>query len=258
MSGRVWLYGFVALTAAYLVLPIMAVVPAAFSAQSFIKLPPDAWSLRWWTAFAADASWRRTLVTSLQVAGLTTVVAALAGTAAALGIDRCGPRLKLLFGALFLGPVVTPVIVIAVALYAMARAAGLVGTLTALVLAHTMLALPYVVLNVGVSLGGLDRRLLLAAAGLGAGPWRIFRTVTLPLIAPGVIGGAVFAFVTSFDEVVLSIFLSGPTVKTLPVRIWEEIRVEYTPLVAVAATIMLTLALLAALVSRLMTRRAAA
>jgi putative spermidine/putrescine transport system permease protein len=90
---------------------------------------------------------------------------------------------------------------------------------------------------------------------LGAGPWRIFWTITLPLILPGVIGGAVFAFVTSFDEVVLSIFLSGPRVKTLPVRIWEEIRVEYTPVVAVAATIMIALALAGAAASRLVSRR---
>lgn len=256
MTGRLALNAFVALMAAFLVLPIVAVVPAAFSAQSFIRLPPDAWSLRWWEAFAADQSWRRTLTTSLQVGLLTTFLSTLLGTAAALGMDRAGPRTKLLLGALFLGPVITPVIVLAVALYALARATGLVGSLTGLVLAHTMLALPYVVLNVGVSLGGLDRRLLLAAAGLGAGPWRVFRTVTLPLIAPGVIGGAVFAFVTSFDEVVLSIFLAGPTVKTLPVRIWEEIRVEYTPVVAVAATIMLALALAAAMASRLAVRRA--
>jgi putative spermidine/putrescine transport system permease protein len=149
---------------------------------------------------------------------------------------------------------VVPVIVLAVALYAVARAAGLVGTLAALVAAHTMLAVPYVALNVGVSLSALDRRLPLAAAGLGAGPWRVFRTVTLPLILPGVVGGGVFAFVTSFDEVVLSVFLAGPTVKTLPVRIWEEVRVEYTPVVAVAATLMIALALLAALASRLVAR----
>ena len=149
-----------------------------------------------------------------------------------------------------------PVIVLAVGLYAIARATGLVGSVTGLFIAHTMLALPYAVLNIGVSVAALDPRLAMAAAGLGAGNWRIFRTVTLPLILPGVVGGAVFAFVTSFDEVVLAVFLSGPRVKTLPVRIWEEIRVEYTPVVAVAATIMIALALLGAAASRLVSRRA--
>jgi putative spermidine/putrescine transport system permease protein len=254
--GKLALNAFVALIAAFLVLPIMAIVPAAFSAQSFIRLPPETWSLRWWGTFFNDASWRMTLLTSLQVAAVTTAVSVLAGTAAALGIARCGARTRALLSGLFLGPVVTPAIVLAVAMYSMARATGLVGTLTALVVAHTVLALPFVVLNVGVSLDGLDRRLQLAAAGLGATDFHVFRTVTLPLIVPGVVGGAVFAFVTSFDEVVLSIFLAGPTVKTLPVRIWEEVRVEYTPVVAVGATVMLALALAAAGANRLFARKA--
>ena len=253
--GRLALSGFVALVAAFLVLPIVAIVPAAFSAQSFIRLPPEAWSLRWWAAFFSDATWRLTLMTSLNVAALTTILSVVAGTAAALGIARSAPRARALLTGLFLGPVVTPAIVLAVALYSIARSTGLVGTTTALVVAHTMLALPFVVLNVGVSLAALDRRLLLAAAGLGAGLFAIFRTVTLPLIAPGVVGGAVFAFVTSFDEVVLSIFLAGPGAKTLPVRIWEEIRLEYTPVVAVGATLMLALALTAAAANRLLARR---
>jgi putative spermidine/putrescine transport system permease protein len=192
----------------------------------------------------------------LEVAVLSATLSVVLGTAAALGLTRAGPRLNALLTALLLGPVVVPVIVLAVALYVIARAAGLVGSLFALVAAHTMLALPYVALNVGVSLAALDRRLPLAASGLGASPWRVFRTVTLPLILPGVAGGGVFAFVTSFDEVVLSVFLAGPTVKTLPVRIWEEVRVEYTPVVAVAATLMISLALLAALGSRLVAGRA--
>lgn len=251
------LNAFAALVAALLVLPIFAIVPVAFSQPSFVRLPPDSWSLRWWAAFFADASWLRALLTSLEVALLSSLLAVAAGTAAALGLARLPPRLGRLATALFIGPVVAPVIVLAVGLYAMARALGLVGTTAGLVLAHTMLALPYVALNVGVSVAALDPRLGLAAAGLGAGAWRIFRTVTLPLILPGVVGGGVFAFVTSFDEVVLSVFLAGPSVKTLPVRIWEEVRVEYTPVVAVAATIMIALALAGAAASRLVTRRAA-
>jgi len=253
--GRLSLNAFVALVAAFLVLPIMAIVPAAFSAQSFIRVPPETWSMRWWGTFFNDPSWRRTLLSSLEVATITTLITVLAGTTAALGIARVGARGRALWTGLFLGPVVTPAIVLAVAMYSTARASGLVGTMTALVIAHSVLALPFVVLNVGVSLDGLDRRLLLAAAGLGAGSFHIFRTVTLPLILPGVVGGAVFAFITSFDEVVLSIFLAGPTAKTLPVRIWEEIRLEYTPVVAVGATLLLALALAAAGANRLFTRK---
>ncbi len=245
------LHGFAALVAAFLVLPLLAVVPAAFNDQSFILLPPTAWSFRWWRAFFADASWRRALMTSLEVAGLATVLATGLGSAAALGLARLGGRLRAVVLAVFVGPIVVPTIVLAVALYSVARGLGLVGTVAALVIAHTMLALPYAALNVGVSLGAVDPRLPLAAAGLGAGAWHVFRTVTLPLILPGVLGGAIFAFITSFDEVVLSIFLAGPEVKTLPVRIWEEIRVELTPVVAVAATVMMALALVGWGIARL-------
>ena len=246
-----------ALIAAFLVLPILAVVPAAFNERSFILLPPASWSLRWWHVFFADPSWRRALVTSLEVAALATLLSIALGTAAALGLARLGGKVRALVLAVFVGPVVVPTIVLAVAIYAVARSLGMVGTLTMLVIAHTMLALPYAALNVGVSLRAVDPRLMLAAAGLGAAPWRVFRTVTLPLILPGVVGGAVFAFVTSFDEVVLSMFLAGPSAKTLPVRIWEELRVELTPVVAVAATLMMALALAGWAVSRLVGARRA-
>ena len=170
MGRRLALNAFAAAMAAFLVLPIFAVVPAAFSAQSFIRLPPDEWSLRWWYAFLADPSWRRALVASLEVAALTAALSVVLGTGAALGLQRLGPRLRAIVTGLLVGPAVVPTIVLAVALYAVARAAGLVGTVTGLVIAHTMLALPYAALNVGVSLAALDQRLPLAAAGLGAGP----------------------------------------------------------------------------------------
>lgn len=257
MGGRIAARLAGALAGAAIVLPILVVVPVAFSEQSFVTLPPEAWSLRWWRAFFADPSWLSALVTSVQVAILSAALAVSAGTAAALGLPRLPAWGRALMNALALGPIVAPVIVLAVGVYALARSAGLVGSVWSLALAHAMLAVPYVILNVGVSIAALDPRLAQAAEGLGAGPWRVFRTVTLPSILPGVLGGGVFAFVTSFDEVVLAIFLAGPRVKTLPVRIWEEIRVEYTPVVAVAATIMIALPLLGAVVGRIGARRAA-
>ena len=250
-----WTKVFAALLAALVVIPVLAVVPLAFSQQSFVRLPPQSWSLRWWNTFFADPSWLRALLTSIEVAALSCLLSVAAGTSAALGLTRLRPRLRVFADALFLGPMVAPVIVLAVGLYALARAVGLVGSTLGMVLAHTMLALPYVILNVGVSIAALDPRLALAASGLGASPWRVFRTVTLPGILPGMLGGGIFAFVTSFDEVVLAVFLAGPSFKTLPVRIWEEVRVEYTPVVAVAATIMIVIAVLGLAVARLATRR---
>lgn len=257
MIGRISLHVFVAFVAAFLVLPILAVVPASFSERSFIRLPPEAWSLRWWRVFVADPSWWPALTKSIEIGLLTAALSVVLGTAAALGLERLGPRSRALAMTLFVAPVVVPVIVVAIALYYVARVSGLVGTTTGLVLAHTMLALPYAILNIAVSVRALDPRLELAAAGLGATSVYAFRTVTLPLIMPGVLGGGVFAFVTSFDEVVLSIFLAGPMTKTLPVRIYEEIRIEYTPLVAVAASVMIGLACFAAIATRLVERRRA-
>jgi len=252
MRRSLALDAFAGAVAAFLVLPILAIVPVAFSAGSFVRLPPLAWSLRWWAAFRADPAWLHALLTSLEVAALAGLLAVLTGTAAALGLARLPARARLLATGLFVGPLVAPVIVLAVGLYALARSFGLVGSIAGLVLAHAMLAVPYVALTVGVSLAALDPRLALAASGLGAAPWRIFRTITLPLILPGIAGGAVFAAVTSFDEVVLAIFLSGPAVKTLPVLIWEQVRVEFTPLVTVAATVMIVLAILGAVLGRLL------
>jgi putative spermidine/putrescine transport system permease protein len=251
-----WTKAFAALLAALIAIPVVAVVPLAFSEQSFVRLPPQNWSLRWWDAFFADPSWLRALITSFEVGALSCLLSVAAGTSAALALPQLGPRIRALVNGLFLGPLVAPVIVLAVGLYALARSFGLVGSMFGLVLAHTMLALPYVVLNVGVMVAALDPRLVLAASGLGAGRWRTFRTVILPSILPGIVGGGVFAFVTSFDEVVLAVFLAGPSVKTLPVRIWEEVRVEYTPVVAVAATIMIVLALIGSAAARLATRSA--
>lgn len=255
MIGRLALHTFVAAIAAFMVLPILAVVPASFNQRSFIRLPPDAWSLRWWTVFAADPSWWPAVIKSLEIGLWTAALSVLLGVCAALGLERVGPRTRAMATALFLAPVVVPVIVIAIAAYYVARVTGLLGTTTGLVLAHTMLALPYAILNIAVSVRALDPRLALAAAGLGASPLYAFATITLPLIVPGLVGGAVFAFVTSFDEVVLSIFLAGPSAKTLPVRIYEEIRLEYTPLVAVAATVMIALALAGAVAARFAERR---
>lgn len=245
MSGfsRFLVTGVAAAILGFLVLPILAVIPASFNHPSYIRLPPEAMSLRWYHAFLADRQWLTALWTSTQVAVATTIASLLLGTTAALGLERLGPTMRGALTGLFLAPLIVPVIVMAVALYAMGRRYGLVGTPASLVAAHTLLCVPFVIINVSVSLSTLDRQLLRAAESLGAGPWRVFRTVTLPGIAPGLFGGAVFAFITSFDEVVISLFLTGVQSKTLPVKMWEVIRLEFTPVVAVASCVMLAITL---------------
>jgi len=228
---------------AFLVLPILAVVPASFNHASFIRLPPDTWSLRWYQAFLNDPEWLRALIASTRVALLAMVISVLFGTLAALGLERVPARARRALLAIVISPLIVPVIMTSIALYYVMRPLGLHGTILGLALGHTLLAVPFVVVNVGISLRGVDPYCVRAAEGLGASPWRVFRTVTLPLIVPGLAGGAAFAFVTSFDEVVISIFLAGVQAKTLPVKLWETIRVEFTPVTAVASTILLAITL---------------
>jgi putative spermidine/putrescine transport system permease protein len=232
---------FGAIVLAFLLLPIFAVVPASLNDQSFIKIPPDGYSLRWYHAFFADSGWATSMVNSTKVAGLACIFTVVIGSMVAIAINRLGPRLRMIVTALVMAPLIVPAIMISIALYYVSRQVGLYGTIPGLALGHSLLCLPFVVINVGVSLRRLDVNLLRAAAGLGAGSWRIFRTVTLPAIMPGLAGGAAFAFVTSFDEVIISIFIAGYGAKTLPVKLWEQIRVEFTPVSAAGSTIILLL-----------------
>lgn len=244
------------LVLAFLVMPILAVLPVSFNKASFIALPPNAYSTRWYEAFFLDREWQSALWNSLHVAAIATVVALVLGTLAALGLRRIKGRSQRLVTGLFLAPMIVPVIVTAVAIYRSALDVGLSGTALGLGLSHAMLAFPFVVINVGIALRAVDENWLRAAAGLGASPWRIFRTVTLPNITPGMVGGGVFAFIGSFDEVVVAVFMAGYSNKTLPVKMWEAIRIEFTPVVAVAATLMILLAILLFGVAQALTKKA--
>ncbi len=223
----------------FLLLPVFAVVPASFNESSFIKIPPERYSGRWYAALITDGGWVQAIVTSFEVALLATAVSVLLGTLAALGLERLTPRWRGLLTGLMLAPLIVPVIMISIALYYSMRRLGLHGTTLALAFGHTLICLPFVVLNVGVSLHRMDPSLPRAAAGLGASHWYIFRTVILPAIKPGLAAGAAFAFITSFDEVVISNFLAGVQTKTLPVKLWEQIRVEYTPVAAAGSAVIL-------------------
>jgi putative spermidine/putrescine transport system permease protein len=248
---RILAYGSANLVLVFLLLPILAVLPASFNRGSFIRLPPLAYATRWYEAFLADPEWMTTLLTSLKVAVLTTAIAVVVGTLAAIGLQGLPPLWRRLMTGMLLAPMIVPVIVTAVALYRTLIELGLSGTLFGLAASHALLALPIVVINVGISLGGLDPTWLRAASGLGAGPLRIFFTIMLPNIVPGMIGATVFAFLSSFDEVVVASFIAGFQNKTLPVKMWETIRLEFTPIVAVAAVFMIGVAMALFLAARL-------
>ncbi len=238
-NGALWL--FCALVALWLAAPSLIVIPLSLTDKPSFSFPPTGWSTRWYTNFFQDPSWVGALASSLQVGALVAIVATIAGTAAAAALTRSAFRGQQTVKAILLAPMIAPVIVVAVGLYALFLRANLLGTTLGFVIAHSVLALPFVIIPVTASLNGFDRRLESAAAMCGANRWTTFRQVTLPLVAPGVISGALFAFVTSFDEVVLSLFIQSPYLQTLPVKMYASVTRDTDPTIAAAATLILGL-----------------
>jgi len=237
----------------FLIAPLAVVIPISFSAAKYLTFPPPGWSMQWYARYFGSREWMTATERSFEVAVLTTIAATAVGTAAALALRRPF-RGRSLIRLIILAPLVVPVIIVAVAIYGLYARLKLVGTLHGLVLAHTVLALPFVVVIVSATLHGLDETLELAAQNLGANRWQTFRLVTLPLIRPGVVSAALLAFITSFDEVVVAIFVGGTHAATLPKQMWDGIRTEIDPTVAAVSTLLIgvtTLALgLLALVRR--------
>jgi putative spermidine/putrescine transport system permease protein len=223
----------------FLILPTLVVAPISFTETDFITFPPHGFSTRWYEEFFARSEWRNSLVTSAIVAALTTVLATTLGTMIALGLGDLPRRASRLVSFFFLMPMIVPSIITAAALYTPFARMGLIASIPGLVLAHTILALPFVVINVSAILQKLDRRMVNAARSLGASPITAFWRVTLPILAPGMAAGAVFAFLTSFDEVVVALFISGAGATTLPVQMWSGIRFEISPIVSAASCLLL-------------------
>lgn len=220
-----------------MIAPIVIVALLSFSSASYLSFPPPALGLRWYRTYFASRDWIAATVTSLEVAGAVVILSTVLGTAATLGLARLPPIARTIASGLILSPLIMPVIVVAIGVYYAFARYGLVGTPLGLILAHTCLAVPFVVTSVGSSLAGYDRRLTMAALSLGASPVAAFRQVTLPLIRPGIVVGALFAFLTSFDELVVSLFLSGTGAVTLPRRMWEDLRYALDPTIAAVSTL---------------------
>ena len=220
-----------------LVAPTVIVIPLSLTSQRSFRFPPKGWSLQWYSNIWQNPDWRDAVVASMRIAVLVTIVATLAGTAAALGLHRSRGRVARLSTGLLLAPMIVPGIVAAVAIYGVFLHWGLTGTWSGFVLAHVVLAIPFVVVAVTASLQGTDATQLRAAASLGASPLHAFRLVTLPAIRPGVASGALFAFVTSFDEVVAAIFLQSPEIRTLPVQMFVSVTNQVDPTIAAVATL---------------------
>jgi ABC-type spermidine/putrescine transport system permease subunit II len=229
---------------AFLVVPVVSVIPMSFSSSMVFELIPAKPGLSQYRRFFASGDWMLALARSFQVALGTTVVATILGTLAALGLARLRGRARPLLEATLIAPRIVPSIVFAVASYYVFSHLGLVGTITGLILAHSVLALPFVVLLVGSALASFDRALEEASRSLGAGPVTTFFRVTFPQIRLAVFGSALFAFNVSFDEVVVTLFISGVRAKTLPVKVWDAIFYEITPILPAISTLIILVSVL--------------
>ncbi|MEQ9125726.1 MAG: ABC transporter permease [Alphaproteobacteria bacterium] len=228
----------------FLLGPIFAILPLSFNGVSYLSYPLRGFSLEWYEAVFAPKPWMPALKNSVMIGLATTVLATTVGTLAAYGLSYADFRGRKWIAAFLVSPMVVPIVITALAVYLAFAPMGLVHSFGGLALAHTVLAIPFVVITVTATLHGFDRNMVRAAASLGAGPATAFFTVTLPLTAPGVLSGAVFAFVTSFDDVVVALFLAGPEQFTVPRRMFNALRDKLDPSIVALAVFLVAISLL--------------
>lgn len=256
---RIWHFAlctFVGLVLLYLMFPILIVVPLSFNAlpyfvftEEMLSLDPAGYSLQWYEDFFSDRNWRAAVKNSVIIAGCSTVLATALGILAALGLSRPHMPYRRAIMALLISPMIVPLIISAAAMFFFYSDINLQGTYTGVILAHTALATPFVVITVTATLSGFDYSLVRAAQSLGAPPATVFFRVIVPLIFPGVVSGALFAFITSFDEVVVVLFVGAYEQHTIPWQMFSGIRERVSPTILAVATmlILLSIALLYAM-----------
>ncbi|MER9234542.1 ABC transporter permease [Mesorhizobium sp. M0622] len=251
--GLLWLWcGMVIL---FLLVPILIPVPLSFNSGAFFIFPLEGFSTRWYAVVLGTQRWQSAIGNSLIVAFGTTLIATILGTLTAIALsDEKFPGRRIVM-PLLLSPLIVPVVITAVGSYLFYARVGLASTYAGIILAHTALASPFVVITVGASLTGFDRNLMRAAAISGAKPITSFFRVMLPLILPGVLSGAAFAFVTSFDEVVVVQFLASANQRTMPLEMFIGLREKLSPAITAAATLMMGLSIILLVVANLLARR---
>lgn len=240
----------------FLMLPVLVIVPLSFNSGSFLTYPLDGFSLRWYQEILnPQGPWLAALKNSMIVAPFATLLAMILGTLAAVGLNRADFPGKGLLLALLISPMVVPLVIVAVGMYFFFAQAGLLNSYTGLILAHAALGVPFVVITVNATLQGFDHNQVRAGASLGANPIQVFFKVVLPQILPGVASGGLFAFATSFDEVVVALFIASPSERTLPMQMFSGIRENISPAIAAMATLLIVMSALLLLVMELLRRR---
>jgi ABC-type spermidine/putrescine transport system permease subunit II len=257
MLGRYALRAVVACIGLILLFPIVILVILSFSGESYLHFPPRSWSLRWFQRFFGDEKWQMALWTSLFVGLVSCLIASFVGFLGAYALVRGRFAGKRMLMSLVLMPIIVPQIITSIAIYFLSVKLGLVGNRLWIAICHAMLALPIVVVVLISALHAVDINLERAALGLGASRMLVFRRIVLPLAMPGVISAALFAFLASFDELIVALFLSGVTSETLPVRIWNSLQMSVDPTVVAVSTVFIGVTVFVLLVDWLIRRRRA-
>lgn len=254
--GRILLGGLAGLILLYLILPMLVVIPLSFSGQNFLSFPPASWSFKWYEAMADNPLWLEATLNSLLIGIPTALISVALGTLAALGIVRGNIPQAGLISAAMVAPMMMPHVILAIGLYPVMLELGLLRTHFAAIIGHSVIGIPLVFITVSAAVTGYNGALELAAMTMGANPWQVFWKVTFPMIRVGMLIGGILAFATSFDELMLSLFLTGAATRTLPRLIWEQLSDFLTPTIAAVATLVFVFTLiLLAVVSLLQLRR---
>ncbi len=262
---RIWFYGFrviCGLIFFFLMAPILVIIPLSFNAENFftftpgmLAFDPDAYSLRHYQDFFTNPGWQQALRNSLMIAPVATLISVSLGTLAAIGLSQSHVPFKGTIMAVLISPMIVPLIISAAGMYFFYSRVGLQGTYWGVVLAHAALGIPFVIITVTATLVGFDRSLTRAAASLGANPVTTFFKVQMPLILPGVISGGLFAFITSFDEVVVVIFVGSAGQQTLPWQMFIGLREQISPTILAVATILVAVSICLLTAVELLRRR---
>jgi putative spermidine/putrescine transport system permease protein len=262
---KTWYYTFrviCALVFFFLVFPIMVIIPLSFNAQDFFTFTPEmlalkaeGFSLKHYQDFFTNDDWQHALRNSLRIAPMATVLSVSFGTLAAIGLSQSHVPFRRAIMAIMISPMIVPLIISASGMYFFYSRIGLQGTYLGVVLAHAVLGVPFVIITVTATLVGFDKSLTRAAANMGAGPIRTFFKIQMPLILPGVISGGLFAFITSFDEVVVVLFVGSAGQKTLPWQMFTGLREQISPTILAVATILIAMSILLLATLELLRRR---
>lgn len=262
---RIWHHAFriiCGLILFFLIMPILIIIPLSFNAGDYftftkemLALDPAGYSLKWYEDFFTNPNWQGAVWNSVIIAVFSTLISTTLGTLAALGLSQAQMPAKSVIMALLLSPMIVPLIISAAGMYFFYSRIGLQGTLIGVILSHAALGTPFVVITVTATLVGFDRSLIRAALGLGVSPFTVLRRVIVPIILPGVISGALFAFITSFDEVVVVLFVGSFEQRTIPWQMFSGIREHISPTILAVATVLVGVSIVLLTVLELLRRR---